>query len=83
MSSEFRDHNRGKVINFSVMNKRKLAYGSQFTLSTLLIKLNLNLFLLCWKFREVRIAVKKTTERFVDVCSSRMPLFMRIDHGVP
>ena len=40
MSSEFREHTRGKIINFSIMNKRKLAYGSQFTFSTPLITLN-------------------------------------------
>ena len=40
MSSEFREHTRGKVINFSVTNNRELAYGSQFTLSTQLITLN-------------------------------------------
>ena len=40
MSSEFREHTHDKVINFSVMNKRKLAYGNQFTFSTQLITLN-------------------------------------------
>ena len=40
MSSEVREHTRGKVVNFSVTNNKELAYGSQFTLSTQLITLN-------------------------------------------